>query len=267
MSRGTRLSIARTRSHNMHHGQPVFSRRRPLLLLMVILGATAFFFIAINRSRTRAERYERHVAFTLAMVGLGNYAVVHGHYPHAESNESDEPLSSWRFQIVPYLDASMSPPLDTSGSWTEPRFEEWRSSSFPVFCFPMENTPTETNVVAIRGPGTAFDVRQLAGSSMPEDAIVLVEASRTGIHWMQPGDLAPADVRELLSTPDAVTRIQIGLSSRDGYFVAFFDGSVWLLSKSTPAEALWPFLTMDGAAKHDRTAVLSPYRLAAEFVP
>jgi hypothetical protein len=108
-----------------------------------------------------------------------------------------------------------------------------------------------TNVVAVTGPGTAFDDRRgrTRLADIDPDTVLVIEVVDSGIFWAEPGDLPIDDV------PNSIVN---GLDG-DGVRVLFADGEVWLLRNDVPLEDLKKFFTIEGAMQYDREQVLRPY--------
>lgn len=167
------------------------------------------------------------------------------------------PLYSWRFALLPGL-AGHGNKTDYDAAWYAPgnyAFVDSDLEDCGVVCycfFRGKRFPAgfDTNVAAVTGPGTAFDVRRVRPADLPDDLIVFVEIKDSGVHWMEPG--GDLDVR---AVPSSITK---GLKGQ-GLFVAFADGEVWFLTSNVPLENLKQFLTIDGAAKCDRKVLLLPY--------
>ena len=125
-----------------------------------------------------------------------------------------------------------------------------------MYCFSRRGNP-ETKVVAITGQGTAFPEgdRSLSIEDLDlRDTVLLVTTSRSGVHWMAPGDLPVGAI-------DAHAVRAMSLDGRS-FYVGFADGEVWRLSIETPAADLRTLATVEGAKRADRDVVLGPYRMA-----
>src|SRR5262249_42651950 len=105
----------------------------------------------------------------------------------------------------------------------------------------------ETNIVAITGPGTAFDEDHPTRlKDIPPSTILCIEIAHSGIHWMAPGDL------RLGKLPQSLSR---GLDGR-GLHVGCADGSVWFVTADVPLSEVEKLCTIEGAKKYDREKVL-----------
>ena len=110
----------------------------------------------------------------------------------------------------------------------------------------------DTNVVAITGPGTAFEEgRVVKRKEIAPDTILAIEIARSGVRWAEPGDL---DIEHI---PESITD---GVEGR-GVHVIFADGAVWFLRADVPLDELKKFFTIEGAKRYHREQALRPYAL------
>lgn len=221
--------------------------------MLVLCGIVAALVPAVRAARKAAWRAQR--ANNLKQIALApqNYNDVNRCLPPAVIRDSDgRPTSSWRLRIVPFLEGTNFG-LDWRLPWTNAKSYVWEHMTFPFYTYARDSdcgARWETNVVALSGPGTAFDSdRTCTLSEIDRNAILLVEIKGSGIHWAEPRDLDVAEIRE------SITR---GLDG-DGMHVAFADGAVWFLRKDVPWEDLKKFFTLEGARQLDRERVLGPY--------
>ena len=75
---------------------------------------------------------------------------------------------------------------------------------------------------------------------------------------MEPGDIG---LGELLSKDWASGIGDLRPNLSDGFCVAFADGSVRLIRRDVPREAISKFFTIESAKRFDRNQVLGPYTL------
>jgi hypothetical protein len=145
--------------------------------------------------------------------------------------------------------------MDLSAPWYAPPNYNTARSPAAYYCFsrePSGGREVITNLVAVTGPGTAFDpIRNPRWDSLPPDLIVIIESGTAGVHWAEPGDL---DVRAI---GDSVTDGVDGT----GVLIGFADGQVWFLDREIPLKDLREFMTIRGAQQSDRACRLAPYRM------
>ena len=204
-----------------------------------VLVAGAFF--AIRSARRSARRAVRMNTFKQIGLGFHNFHDSNKHFPLAvHTDDSGRPLSSWRFRLLVFIEAMMLD-WDYGASWTDPANRWLVSAPHHTYCFSERGDSAErlhTNVVAISGPGTAFerDRASLFGD-LTSDLIMVIEIADSGIHWAEPGDLHIDDV------PESITS---GIDG-NGVCMLFVDGTVFCLSHDVPFKDLEKFFTVEGA--------------------
>ena len=165
-------------------------------------------------------------------------------------DDAGKPLSSWRFQISPYLEFEPRIAGNLKASWEAPENAAARLRTPHNYCFLGDDQPgATTNVFAMTGKGTAMDPDlQPTEETLPPNLIVLMETGDDSTHWMQPGDY---DVAKFLESPGVLGDVAKGVRA-DRIHVAFADAEVWALKADTPVERLRPFLTIDAAKSASR---------------
>ncbi|HIQ23405.1 MAG TPA: DUF1559 domain-containing protein [Planctomycetes bacterium] len=201
------------------------------------------------------SREERRRMIEAVVIGIANYNDVYKRLPGAIHRDAmGRPLSSWRFLILPFVAAGW-PKHDLSVPWYDPA--NWAvASRRPVFyCFERRRSggrSFDTNVLAVTGPGTAFDEHQAYSlGQLDGDTALVLEVCETGLHWMEPGDIEVVDLRQSFTS---------GLDGA-GVHVGFADGEVWFLSARVPVDKLKEFFLVQRAKAIDRGKVLEEYRL------
>jgi hypothetical protein len=222
-----------------------------VLALAVLVLAVSFFSI---RARRRAARRAWRMN-NLKQIGQAfhSFHVSYKRFPPAvRTDDLGRPLSSWRFQILPYVESHMIG-IDYSKRWDDAANRWLSRTPSQAYCFSENGASPErlrTNVVAITGPGTAFDGDEgLRYEDLDFDMILAIEVAHSDYHWMEPGDLHIDEVRE------SVTRGFDG----DGVHVLFASGEVCFLRRDVPLADLKKFFTIEGAKRYDREEVLGPY--------
>lgn len=225
------------------------------VVLVVIGGLIAILYPAILAARRAAWRSQQSNNLKMIGFALLNFDDVYHRLPPAvRRDELGRPLSSWRYQILPYLEAIM---VDApfGERWDDPvnrwLMDRWR----PDFCHYQNRDSGDagkTNVVAITGPGTAFEEGRTIGlADTNRNTILAVVVAGFDTYWMEPGDL------HIDHIPDNLTSGPKG----DGFHVLFADATVWFLKAEVPLEDVKKFFTLEGARQYDRDVVLAPYAL------
>jgi hypothetical protein len=232
---------------------PTPSRRRislkgaiPVLLAAAITAVGVSYLV--RAARKSALRMSEGNTMKQIALALHNFHGTHKRFPAAMySDKQGRPLSSWRFQIVPYLESIMLDiPYDLR--WDDPANGLMSSWAYPPYCWSSE-TP-HTRIVAVTGPGTAFDETKVATlADIDPDTILVVEIAESQIHWMEPRDLPW----------EAITEATLRGEDGDGFWVVFADGATMFLRADVPLENVRKFLTVDSAKRYDRDQLLTPY--------
>jgi len=216
---------------------------------------------AMRAAREAARREYRTNMFRQLFLALCNHEDTWGTLPQpVHRDRYGNPCYSWRYQVLPYLEA-LPYPWHSDVPWYDPPNHIWIDVPFAAYCLPGEPAPsqrTDTSVWAVTGPGTAFDdeqPRKLA--ELPPNLILLVEVRDSQTHWMEPGDLDVDNVPEWLTQ---------GISG-DGFLVLFADGEIWFLERSVPLDNVKEFFTIERAARSDRAKLLGAhgYRIRRNY--
>lgn len=181
-------------------------------------------------------------------MAVANYHDANGRYPPPTVLGPDgRPWHSWRVLVLPYIEQHK---LFTEYSFAEP----WDGPNNRKLAGRMPRTygfhgtetanQTVTNYLAVVGDETVWP---RAGTRSDADVtngrdrtILLVENHGANIHWMEPRDLAFADMDFRVDAPG-------GVSSRyTSPAVVALDGSVWRLKPTLAPDALRALLTVRG---------------------
>jgi hypothetical protein len=228
------------------------------VVLTIVVGLAALLWPAVRAARRAAQRSQRCNAMRQVGLGFMNFADTYKKLPPAvRTDDEGRPLSSWRFQISPFLEAMMRG-IDLDDAWDDPVNRHYAVHPHGCFCLREAADRTrgaETNVMAITGPDTPLDgQRDRPFSELDADTILAVEVAHSETIWAEPGDL---NIDEL---PESLCQ---GLDG-DGLHVLFADGTVWFLRNDVPLAELRKFFTIDGAKRYDREQVLGSYAVRAE---
>lgn len=250
----------------------------------LVLGGVSWVLQAAAREEAKRQLLATRTGFRTIAGSLALYDAMFGHLPYpvrratpdrptelGMANGTGKPLYSWRAEVAEVAQPWCEIPWNLAESWDSPanrRFAEIpgrycydglaRGVGSPV----AASDSTDTNLLAITGPDTAFGSNGEAPRSLADidaDTILAVEVVNSGIHWMEPGDF---DLRTMPQTINA--RDGRGISSRHpgGFHVLFADQQTWFLSNRVPFAEVRKFFTVEGAKKYDRRQVLEPYLLA-----
>jgi len=227
---------------------------RYVLSVLVLCGIIAPLIPAVRAARQAAWRAQRCNDLKQVGLALHNYADAQRTLPPVVIRDAQGRLTtSWRLRIYPFVEASGLYAYAANKRWSDTNAFALLLHPPYVFCDPGGEYPksfSETSIVAVAGPGTAFDDGHcLSIADLSPNTILAVELRHSGIYWAEPRDL---DVSEI---PDSITSGFDG----DGVHVLFADGTVWYLRKEVPLDDLKKFFTVEGAKHFDREQVLGPY--------
>ena len=234
---------------------------------LFVLGVIITVCIVILIHNNHVKNSKLHRSFNMRSIGttfcvyIDSYKKFPQQIFNEYSRDNHRQNCSWRFRCASYLgygsgdtaERAMQS-FDLTKNWNEaPNVSLWIPAYNWTGCpkSPKDHKRYWTNVMAITGPDTAFEVCELSRLEGCQDLIVVVEVADSGVHWGEPGDI---DVNNL---PENLTS---GIDG-DGFMVLFFDGSVWFIKKDVPIETLKNFLTITESKKHDRNIELKPYAI------
>jgi hypothetical protein len=198
----------------------------------------------LARFRLLAARREsfknlKHVAFA-----CHRYAVANGiTTPPAGLYDKDgRPLLSWRVLLLPYLGRKdLYKQFKLDEAWDGPNNKKLLAKMPRVYAAPAGKAkPHETFYQAFVGPGAGFEgKRGTRFDNIPDgtsNTMMFAEAARA-VPWSKPEDLA-YDPKKPLP--------KVGGLWKDGFFAAFFDGSVRFKSNKMKETTLRAYITRDG---------------------
>lgn len=183
-----------------------------------------------------------------------------GYLPESSCiDPNNQKISSWRFLRLAVIPEEFEPSTPSWHlPWTDSKNQWCRESSPPLYCYTQNATEHGyTNAMAVTGTGTAFDEshkRKL--DELGRNTILVIEVDQQKIHWMEPGDVTPDEIRNMLENPTRPMRLG---THPAGFHVGFSDNTVLRLQRDIPFKVLEPFLYVDEAQKHDRDKELGPY--------
>lgn len=207
--------------------------------------AVALLLPAQSRAR-EASRLECCVA-NLARIAraLRSYRAENGRYPPVITSDPDgRPMHSWRVLILPYLgETELYEQYDIKEPWSSPKNMKLATRIPRVFRCPTEGygeNVTETNYVALSGHGTAWSENIGADSGKecrPEQLILLIEVTQSGVCWTEPRDSAPDDNSAANTAP---SHPRFGSQHPMLGHVVCADGIVWRIPRpaTLPAASL-----------------------------
>ena len=237
--------------------------------LLAVVPAIVFVAIAALVVRawfgSRLERERRYVPHHMKdiLISFAAYEDSQGRLPPPVIRDSSgAALYSWRLALVHLVGpGTQAVAFFPTRAWTAPEHAELRA--IPHALVYGYETPGANargaKILAVTGEGTLFSGESTRLSeNLPGDLIILVENRNSRIHWMSPGDLDVADLRDRRNLHAGEV---LGKTVQDDFFVAFADGSVWRLSGRVTIATLVQFMTVAGAKEFRREAELEPFRI------
>lgn len=215
--------------------------------MVIIAALIAMLIPPFQAAKLAARRTHRVNALKNVGLSLQNFQDTYRRLPPAiRRDDVGRPVGSWRYQIVPFMEALMLG-IDYRKPWFDPAVRILSSREPDYYCFDHDRSRHYTNVAVICGPGTPFDdSRTCSLEDLDDDTILAVEVAELDVHWMEPGDL------HIDSLPESLMK---GLDGQ-GVLVVFADSTVQYVPKSVPLENLRKLMTIEGAKQHDRKTLL-----------
>jgi Protein of unknown function (DUF1559) len=245
-------------------------RRSMAYVGVVALACVPLTWLARAISDAREAAKSAQCICNLKQIGLGllNYESRHGCLPPAYvADAKGKPLYSWRVLLMADLDRAegmfggqLAGGFHFDEPWDSPnnRKLEYLTLSTNWHCpsDPDREGSTETQFVAVVGPGTVFPSdgtsRRLADvTDGPGGTLIVVEVVGAGIHWMEPKELDWGTMSFQLND-----RIQPSVSSNHSFggpHVLTVDGMVSGLPRDFPPETLTALLTTAGRERIERS--------------
>ena len=174
--------------------------------LAVALAASAGLILlalsVIRTARTAARRAQRRNDLKQIGLAFQNFHDIYKRFPPAvRTDELGRPLCSWRFQLLPYLEACMLD-WDWDKAWDDPANRHLSQGGVPCYSLDYDRARVSgnTNVVVITGPGTLFDGQRVCrATDIDADTVLAIEVAAFDRHWMEPGDLSLDEVSETIT--------------------------------------------------------------------
>jgi prepilin-type processing-associated H-X9-DG protein len=224
--------------------------KRPILkiVLVAVLVAVGLLVLlsllfpvqCVVREAARKAQCMNHLQqISLAM---SSYQQAYGSYPPAfVADKNGRPVHSWRVLLLPYLDCQdLYKQYHFDEPWDGPHNRALASQTPWIYRCPSDQTAASiTSYAVVVGPNTVFPgskkVRMGEITDGVSNTILVVEAARAGINWLEPRDLSEDRMRfKINGAPDTeISSFHIGLAN-----VSFCDGSVHFLPDSIDSTVL-----------------------------
>ena len=214
-------------------------------IAVVCAGGLAILLIpAFSSAKGAARRAQCMNNVKQISLALRMYNYEHGCFPPAYlADENGRPMHSWRVLILPYIEEqTLYEQYNFDEPWDSPANQALAGRMPDVFRCPSDevNDGTQTSYAVIVGPDTVFPGAEPIKMAQIRDGtsntLLVVEASGSGINWLEPRDLDAEEVSLFGVNSGNAGGIQ---SSHAGCAnAALCDGSVHTLSESIDPEIL-----------------------------
>ena len=190
--------------------------RRGMAIVAALLLTAPCLLPAVSACREAAVRSVCWNNLRRIGAALRSYHDRYGELPPPYlADEEGRPMHSWRVLILPFLgENALHRRYDRSEPWDGPNNRLLGDAMPKVYRCPGDPSSDErpeectTSYAALLGPDTVWAEgnRNLDALEMPSATLLLVETVETGIHWMEPRDVAveehtiPAPVQPPLLT-------------------------------------------------------------------
>ena len=174
--------------------------------------------------------------------GLQNYDNAKGQVPPAVYRDADgKPLSSWRFQLIPYME-SFEHRFDLKGAWDSPANSSIRQR--PAFGFDVggfvrgqwQGEPLRMSAIGVDGKWAMDSGKAL--KDLPGKTLLAISAPIKQTHWMEPSEV---DLRRPYAK-NVTVGSALGITRSDVVYLLFADGRAEVISSATPLTEIEQYL-------------------------
>jgi len=257
---------------SLERAAPEITAGRPPSITTIVIILAVFLVAAVLCSglvllpmvwASREKGRQTACANNLKRIGqaLRQYRAKYGSFPPAfVPDEQGRPMHSWRVLLLPYLDEdslALYRQYNFKEPWNSPRNLALASRMPAVYRCPSdeqesESGSAETSYVGICGAGTVFGgvkpenfLRQEPGKDFvplgPDNVILVVEQSASGINWLEPRDL---DVEHMSLRINDPAGNAMRSNHPHGANVLMCDGQVRFLEDATDPQQLREMMTI-----------------------
>jgi len=228
-----------------------------LAIVLVIAAVLCLAGAAFGFQLLHAKRESTRGALcsnTLRQIGLAIvlYKEQQFHYPPAViRDKAGQPMHSWRIMLLRGVGdefADIVQQYNFDEPWNSPHNQKLAAKAPWIYRCPSDTSPPgDTSYVAVVGNETVWPVNvglpSLALGDTTSETLLVVEASGSGINWLEPRDL-PFEVAAKGFAPPG--RPGIRSEHPDGVRAVFCDVHVDQLPHDMPAEVIRALLTRSG---------------------
>ena len=211
------------------------------LLSLGVLGVVAYSILqpAIQAAHEASKCSECDSNLRTIGEALEAYYEDRGHYPPAivYDEETGKPMHSWRVLILPYLGPEaqrVHDMYDMNEPWDGPKNSMLTREVPRVFQCPSDakSIQGETSYLAVVSDDTVINrddptrksgVHENILTDNPSETMVVLEASGSGVNWLEPKDIPVATLRAGL---DSSNPASAGSEHPQGVNILMADGSI-----------------------------------------
>jgi prepilin-type processing-associated H-X9-DG protein len=257
-------SVAPKRSRSFRLDLSPRSWRNGLIFILLIVGCdaigtlTALLLPAVQAAREAARRITCSQNLKQIGVAMQSYHQKYGCFPPSFiPDENGKPKHSWRVLLLPFLDKQdLHAQYRFDEPWDSPNNLALDRQMPAVYRCPSDpaSSPSQTSYAMIVGPHAISDgptARRMSDiKDSPANTIMMVEAAKAGINWMEPRDLSAEKLNLCTRAVEKDLRretCEIFCNHDPVANVLLCDGSVrTLASESVTPEELKALMTIDG---------------------
>ncbi len=224
-----------------------------VLVVVVFCGGilAALLLPAVQAAREAARRAACINNMKQLGLAMHNFHSAENRFPGYDDPQHPEyKPTSWRVQVLPYVESSfVYDQYDRTQEWDSPNnivLEQALSQRYQ--CPSNANvSSTDTDYLTLVGPNGVF--MQKGHTSLKDitdgtsNTLMIVESNNSGVHWMEPRDLAVKDAQIV-----SVNSLGQGIKSHHPGVVnvTFCDGSVRSVSEGIDPNVLQGLITRNG---------------------
>lgn len=218
-------------------------------------------YFVLEPTRTRQAALRSECQYNLHQIGIAlhNYHDQYGTFPPAYvADENGKPMHSWRVLILPMLEQEeLYKQYRFDEPWDGPNNRMLHDKMPKVFQCPSDEHEHDnrfSNYVAVVGTETAWPSSEALNLSDIEDdssnTILVVEMSKSYIHWMEPRDLNFDKMSFKVNDPAKPSISTYRLQCDGEPHVLSVDGGVRSIPQGISEESLKALLTISGGEEH-----------------
>ncbi|MBS0205732.1 MAG: DUF1559 domain-containing protein [Planctomycetes bacterium] len=218
-----------------------------LAMLGIIAVLIALLLPAVQQAREAARRTQ--CKNNLKQIGLAmhNYESTYRLFPAAHLNDDEgQPRISWRVSILPFLDeAPRFNRYNSDEPWDGPQNAQLLNPLPQTYACPSNPAPAVNSCYAamtgsdsIMGSGECVSISDVKDGL--SSTLMIVEACKLNIVWMQPKDIDAATFTRV-GDPNGISSFHVG-----GVNILMADGSVRFMSAATAPQVVQGMISHSG---------------------